>query len=201
VDGLGEDENAVEIYVPITQNPRYDATLAVRAGMDPHALTTAVRGVLAKIDKSIAPTQVRTMEEIATDSVARPRFRARLLEGFAALALLLSAVGVFGVLAFSVGQRRREFGIRMALGAQQPDVLSLVLTRGVKIAMAGIAIGLIGAAALARGMSALLFGVQPVDPTAFGASAVLLGVVALLAAAIPAWRAASVDPSVVLREE
>ena len=120
---------------------------------------------------------------------------------FAALALVLSAVGVFAVLAFSVSQRRREFGIRMALGAQAPDVLTLVLTRGAKIAIAGIALGLGGAAVLARSLATLLFGVQPADPATFTIAAAILSAVALMAAAIPAWRAATVDPAIVLREE
>jgi putative ABC transport system permease protein len=201
VDALGETENTVEVYVPITQNPWYDAALAVRAEIAPQALVSAVRGAIAKIDRGIAPVQIRTMEQTASESVARPRFRARLLGGFAGLALLLSAVGIFGVLAFSVSQRRREFGIRMALGAQTPDVLSLVLTRGVKIALAGIVIGLCGAAALARTMATLLFGVQPLDPATFGTAVAILAAVALAAAAIPAWRATTVDPAVVLRDE
>jgi putative ABC transport system permease protein len=141
------------------------------------------------------------MDEIAVESVARPRFRARLVGGFAALALLLSAVGIFGVLAFAVSQRKREFGIRMALGAQIGDVLSLVLARGARIAVAGIAVGVVGSAALARSLAALLFGVDPLDAASFGAAAALLALVALGAASIPAWRAARVDPAIALREE
>jgi putative ABC transport system permease protein len=201
VDGPGEAENAVEVYVPITQNPWYGASIAVRAAGDPLALTAAVKGAVAKFDKQLAVTGIRTMDEIAAESVARPRFRARLVGGFAALALLLSAVGIFGVLAFWVSQRRREFGIRMALGAQVSNVLSLVLERGVKIAAAGIVAGVLGAAALARSLAALLFGVNPLDAANFGGTVAALAVVALLAAAIPAWRAARVDPAIALREE
>ena len=201
VDGLGETENTVEVYVPLTQNAWDNASIAVRATGDPLALTAAVKAVIAKFDKQLAVTNIRTMEEIAAESVARPRFRARLVGGFAALALLLSAVGIFGVLAFSVSRRKREFGIRMALGAQVADVLSLVLAGGVKIAAAGVLIGLAGAAALARTLAALLFGIDPLDGVTFSAAAALLAVVALAAASIPAWRAARVDPSIALRDQ
>ena len=108
---------------------------------------------------------------------------------------------MFAVLAFSVSQRRREFGIRMALGAHAPDVLALVLRRGAKIEIAGIALGLGGAAVLARSLATLLFGVQPADPATFAIASAILGTVALMAAAIPAWCAATVDPAIVLREE
>jgi putative ABC transport system permease protein len=205
VNGPGEEENIVEIYVPVTQNPWCGPSLVIRAADEPLAVTTAitaaVKAAIGKVDKELAVTQVQTMDEIAFQSVARPRFRARLLAGFAALALLLAAVGVFGVLAFAVAQRKREFGIRMALGAQMADVLRLVLTRGIAIAAGGIAAGLLGAAALARSLTALLFGVPPLDPVAFGLSAALLASVAVAAAAIPAWRAARVDPAIALREE
>ncbi len=201
VTSPGEAENVAEIYVPITQNPWFSASIALRATGDPLALTAALKSAIAKIDKDLAVTQVRTMDEIAAASVARPRFRAQLLGAFALLSLLLSAVGVFAVLAYSVAQRKREFGIRMALGAQIADVLSLVLTRGLKIACAGVAAGLLGAALLARSLATLLYGVRPLDPGTFGATAALLAIIALAAAAIPAWRAARVDPAIALRDE
>ncbi|SPF55485.1 conserved membrane hypothetical protein [Candidatus Sulfopaludibacter sp. SbA4] len=201
VDGLAEAENAVEIYVPITQNPWFGASLSVRTAADPLAMTAAVKAAIAKTDKDLAVTRVVTMDQIAYRSAAGPRFRARLLAAFAGLALVLAAVGVFGVLAFAVAQRTREFGIRMALGAQVADVLRIVLSRGLKIAAGGVAAGLAGAAVLARSMSALLYGVRPVDPVAFLAAAAVLGLVALAAASIPALRAARVDPAIALREE
>jgi putative ABC transport system permease protein len=201
VDGPGEAENVVEVYVPLTQNAWFGASIAVRAEGDPLALTSAVKGVVSHIDRQLALTHIRTMDEIVAESVARPRFRARLLAGFAAVALLLSAVGIFAVLAFGVSQRKREFGIRMALGAQIADVVSLVLTRGVRIVLAGTVAGLIGAAALARSLAALLFGIKPLDAASFGAAAALLAMVALVAASIPAWRAGRVDPATALRDE
>jgi predicted permease len=201
VDGVGERENILEVYVPITQNPWYGASLAIRGAGDPKALTGAVRAAVAKVDKDLALTQIQTMDEIAYGSSARPRFRAELLATFAGLALLLSAVGVFGVLAFSVIQRTREFGIRMALGAQMGDVLRMVLSRGLIIAAGGVMLGLIGAALLAHTMSALLFGVQPLDPVAFSVAGGSLGLVAITAALIPALRASRVDPVIALRED
>jgi putative ABC transport system permease protein len=160
-----------------------------------------VKSVIAKYDPELAVSEVRTMDEVASASIAEPRFRARLLSGLAALALSLSAIGVFGVLAFSVAQRRREFGVRMALGAQIRDVLNLVLGRAAKIVLAGIAIGTLGAVALAKSMSALLFGIRPFDLFTFVAAPALLTLVAQLAAWIPAMRAARTNPAVVLRQE
>jgi putative ABC transport system permease protein len=201
VDGLGEQEKAVEIYVPIAQNPWFWASLAVRTAGEPMAMSAAVRSAIAQADKDLPVTHLRTMDEIAYQSSARPRFRARLLAGFAMLALSLAAVGVFGVLAFSVSQRTREFGIRMALGAQAGSVLRMVLARGVRIAFLGVGLGLAAAALLARTVGTLLFGVQPLDPVTFGGAALVLASVAIGAAVLPAWRAARVDPAVALRQE
>ena len=201
VEALNEAESTVEVYVPIGQNPWYDAVIALRTAGDPLALTAAVKAVVAKFDSQLAVTAVRTMRDISDEAVANPRFRARLVGAFAGLALLLSAVGIFGVLAFAVSRRRREFGIRMALGARIADVLSLVLLRGARIAAAGILLGLLGAAALARTLAALLYGVQPLDAVAFSVAAIMLALVALAAAAIPGWRAARVDPAIALRDE
>lgn len=201
VEGLGEKQNDAEIYVPIMQNPWYWASLAVRTSGDPIAMSRPVEAVIAKYDNQLPVTNVQTMDQIAHESIAEPRFRARLLGAFATLAVLLAAIGVFGVLAFSVAQRTREFGVRMTLGAQISDVFSLVLGRSAKIALAGIAMGTLGTAMLARSLSALLFGVQPLDPISFVSAPVLLGLVALAASAIPAMRAARTDPAVVLRQE
>lgn len=201
VDSLGESVNAIEVYVPITQNPWFSASIAIRGTGGAEAMAPSLRAAIARADRGLAVTQVRTMDEIVSENVAGPRFRARLLGGFAAVALLLAAVGIFGVLAFSVSQRRREFGIRMAVGAQSSDVLGMVLGRGLKIAAGGIAAGLAGAALLARAASTLLFRVQALDGESYGFAAVLLAAVALAAGVVPAMRAAQVDPAVTLREE
>ena len=161
----------------------------------------AIKAAVAKIDKDQPVTRVRTMEEVAADTIAQPRFRAELIGSFAALALVLAAVGIFGVLAFSVSQRTREFGIRMALGARASSVLGLVLASGFRIILAGIAVGIAGATVLTRFLGTLLYGVKPTDPLTFVATPALLAAVALIACAAPAWRATRVDPAVALRQE
>ena len=165
------------------------------------ALAPAVKAAIARVDKEQAVTRVRTMEEVAAQSMAQPRFRAQLVGTFGALALVLAAVGIFGVLAFSVSRRTREFGIRMALGARSADVLRMVAGNGLRIAFTGIAIGLAGAAALTRSLAALLYGVKAADPVTFLAAPLVLAVVALAACAAPAWRASRVDPAEALRQE
>jgi putative ABC transport system permease protein len=201
VDGPMEKEKAVEIYVPLAQNPWFDASLAVRADGDPLSLVSSIRAAVAQADPQLAVSGIRTMEDLAYRSVARPRFRAELLGSFALLALALAAVGVFGVLAFSVAQQTREFGVRIALGARASDVLSQVLARGLWIAGAGICLGLGIAAAVTRSLGSLLFGVAPLDGATLAISAIVLAGVALAASAIPAVRAARVDPAVTLRQD
>ena len=201
VDGLGEKQNSAEIYVPILQNPWFSASLAVRASGDPLALMQPIKKAIAKYDPGLAVTQVSTMNDLAKESIAEPRFRARLLGSLAGLALSLSAFGVFGVLAFSVAQRRREFGVRMAVGAQILDIFTLVLGDAARIVAIGLLLGMLGAAALARSLSALLFGVSPLDPLTFLVAPIVLTVVALVAASVPALRAVQTDPAVVLRQE
>jgi putative ABC transport system permease protein len=144
---------------------------------------------------------VRTMKEVAAEATSQPRFRAELVGVFALLALILAAVGIFGVLAFMVRRRAREFGIRTALGAQTADVLRLVLASTLKMTLAGVVIGLAAAAALTRFLATLLFAVTPLDPAAFLAAAAILISAALAAAAAPAWRAARVEPAVMLRQD
>jgi putative ABC transport system permease protein len=201
VEGLDEMKDAIEIYVPIAQNAWFWGTFVVRTDGDPIAIAGAARAVVARVDKNEAVTRVRTMDDVLMRSTAQPRFRAQLVGSFAALALLLAAVGIFGVLAFAVGQRTREFGIRMALGARATDVLRLVLGSGLRLAATGIAIGLAASALLTRSLSSLLFAVTPLDPLTFTLAAALLAAVAVAACLAPALRAARVDPAVALRQE
>lgn len=201
VDGPGEKQASPEIYVPLAQNTWYWGALSVRTAGDPLAMTSAVKSAIARIDKNQPVTRVRSMEEVATEVVAQPRFRAELVGAFAILSLVLAAAGVFGVLAFAVSQRTREFGIRMALGAKGSDILRLVLTGGVRIIVPGIAIGLIAAIELAQFVSSLLFGVKPMDAVTFVAAPAILATIALAACAAPALRAARVDPAIALRQE
>jgi putative ABC transport system permease protein len=196
-----EKEDVVEIYVPLEQNAWYSATLAVKTDGLPMSFLPAVKAAIAGVDKDQAVTRVRTMDDVASQAVARPRFRAELISIFAALALTLAAVGVFGVLAFDVHQRTRELGIRTALGARPLDLLRLVLRSGLEIAGFGMGIGLVAVAILSRFLRALLFGVAPIDPVTLGATATVLVLTALAACAAPALRAARVDPAVALRHE
>jgi putative ABC transport system permease protein len=141
------------------------------------------------------------MSEVVASTIAQPRINTVVLSVFAGIALLLAAIGIYGVTSFAVSQRTREIGVRMALGAQQRSVLSLVVRQGMIPVLAGLVVGLLAAFAATRVMQNLLFEVQPTDPTTFAAITVLLGAVALAASVIPAWRAARVDPVEALRSE
>jgi putative ABC transport system permease protein len=156
---------------------------------------------LARVDKERPVTRVRTIDVVASEATARPRFRAVLVGTFAAVALALAMVGVFGLLAYSVQQRLREFGVRIAMGAAASDVMRLVLGNAAKLTLIGLAVGLIAAAALTRYLSTLLYAVKPLDPITFVAVPVVLIITAAIAVAAPAWRAARVDPVVAFRAE
>jgi putative ABC transport system permease protein len=199
-------EGREQIYFPHRQPefgvyvPR-DMTLAVRAALDPASMTSAIRAQVAALNKDLAVYKVATMDELVSDTVAQPRLNLSLLVAFAALALVLAAVGVYGVMAYTVAQRRQEFGIRMALGASSSDVLKQVFLEGGRLAAFGLGLGIIAALALSGLMSSLLFGIQPCDPATFVAAAAALALVAIAACYIPARRATRVDPIVALRCE
>jgi putative ABC transport system permease protein len=175
--------------------------LVVRTTYDPAALITPVRDAVRMLDPDLPVFDVRTMEDIVQGSVAQPRFRTLLLTVFAALALLLAAIGLYGVIAYSVTQRINELGVRMALGAQRGDILSLVVAKGLRLALLGIASGLVVALAGARIVSNLLFGTSILDPVTFGTTCLTVLGVALIASLVPAFRATQVDPAVALRAE
>jgi putative ABC transport system permease protein len=201
VDGPEELRKSPEAYVPLAQNPWFWGALSVRTGGDPAMMTHAVKEAIARVDRNQPVGRIRTMQELIGETVAQPRFRAELVGAFAGLALVLAAVGIFGLLAFSVSQRMREFGIRSALGAQAGDILRLVIVGGLRITTLGVAIGTAAAAGLTKSLGSLLFGVKPLDPATFLAAPVVLALVALLACGAPAMRAARVDPAVALRQE
>jgi predicted permease len=199
-------EGREQIYFPHSQ-PLYgvfvprDMTLAVRTSLDPASVTNAVREQVFAIDRDLPLYSIATMDQLISTSVAQPRLNLSLLVAFAALALILSAVGVYGVMAYAVTQRTHEIGIRMALGALPADVLRQVLAEGGRLAAFGVALGLVAALALTRLMASLLFGVKPTDPLTFAAVAAMLVCVALAACYIPARRATRVDPIIALRYE
>ncbi|MGD9906229.1 MAG: FtsX-like permease family protein, partial [Vicinamibacterales bacterium] len=173
----------------------------LRSDLPPTSLATAVAGVVGRTDRALPLTGLRTMDEVFGDSIRRPRLVAQLLGLFAGLALLLAAIGTYGVLAYMVTERRREIGIRMALGADQGVVVGDVMRQGLGLAGVGIVVGLAGALALGRLVAALLFGVSATDPLTLGGVVATLALVASLASGLPAWRAARVDPTVALRNE
>jgi len=188
-------------YLPASQAPLQDMTLLVRTTTDPLSLVGAVRGAVLSIDPNQPISNVSTLEKVVDDSIAQRRLNMLLMGLFGGLAMLLSAVGIYGLLSHAVTQRTQEMGIRMALGAQVSDVLKLILRQGMMLALAGEAIGLVGAFALTRLIRGLLFGVTPNDAMTFVVVAGVLGIVALLACYLPARRATKVDPLVALRYE
>jgi putative ABC transport system permease protein len=161
----------------------------------------AVRAAVHEIDPALPIFGMQTMSDTVADSLARPRFLSLLLGAFSVIALALAAVGIYGVMAYSVSQRTQEIGVRVALGARSSDVMKMVLGQGTKLAAVGVGIGLVGAFALTRVMSTLLFEVSVTDPVTFAAVVALLAIVALLACYIPARRATKVDPLIALRCE
>ena len=198
---LGDNTPYDEMYVPYWQKPWLRMSLLVRGSGDAALLTSSIRHQIARIDAGQPVANVQTMEGALSDSVARPRLETALMGGFAALALLLAAVGIFGVVAWSVTQRTNEIGIRMALGARPGHVLAMIVGQAFRTIGLGQVIGLLGALALARLLGSALFGVSAGDPLTFAAGMVVLAAVALLACGTAARRAIRIDPVIALRQD
>jgi putative ABC transport system permease protein len=196
-----DKESTMQLYLPEAQLPVSWLTLAVRTAGDPAQMIKAVRDEIRGVDSDQAVFEVATMEGLLAESIAKRRFVMLLLAGFAALALALAAIGIYGVMSYTVAQRTQEIGVRMALGAQAGDVLKLVVGQGMRLALGGLGVGLVAAYVLTRLMTTLLFGVRATDPLTFALIAALLLSVALVACWLPAWRAAKVDPMIALRCE
>jgi predicted permease len=190
-----------ELYRPMAQAPMAQMTVALRTTGDPLALTSIARETVRAIDANVPISDVRSLEQVKSASVARPRLIMALLLVFAGVGVVLGAVGVYGVIAYAVGERRREIGVRIALGAEPSAVAGSVVMRGLRYAVIGVAIGVVGALAVTRLMKTLLFGVSTTDPLTFVALSLFLVLVAVLASYLPARQAARTDPMVALRSE
>jgi putative ABC transport system permease protein len=199
-----ESEEMIQIYVPTTQDATDDTYMIVRSASGPaDALAPSVRAAIGRVDREqlVSVRDILTLDDVASAATARHRFRAVMVTTFAVLALVLAMVGVFGILAYSVQQRVREFGVRMALGATLRDVLGVVVSNAVRVVAAGIVVGFVLAALLGRLLTTVLFGVEPLDPLTFVSVGIVLTLTAAVATAAPAWRAARIDPVVALRGE
>jgi putative ABC transport system permease protein len=189
------------MYVPYTQDVFSGMWVVVRAKGDPAQLAAAARQTVRGIDNGLPAFAMTPLADAVSESIAQRRFSMLLLGVFAAIALVLAAVGLYGVVSYSVSQRTQEIGLRMAIGAQRGDVLRMVVGGGMKLAVIGAVIGVAGALALSNVVATMLFEVTPFDPASYSATAVVLLTVAMLACYVPARRAMRVDPIVALRQE
>jgi putative ABC transport system permease protein len=199
-DGFDQPDQP-HLYFPIFQNPAYAIAIYLRTDVAPFTLTQSVREQVRAVDKDLPVFGERTMTQVTAESVSRRKFAMQVVGLFGILALLLAGVGIYGVIAYSVSQRTREIGIRVALGASRSAILHWVLKQGMILTIAGVVIGIIGAVALTRLLRSLLFGIGPTDTLTYGVLATLLILVAFIACYVPARRATKVDPLVALRYE
>jgi putative ABC transport system permease protein len=187
-----------EYYLPHNQTPYRGMILTVRSAQDPRSLTSAIRREISRLDPDLPAANVRTLEQVAADSIAPRRLSVILIGVFAAVALVLASVGIYGVMSFLVVQRTHEIGVRMALGAQRSDVLLLIIARAAKLVLIGTAVGLLLGIFSSRALRSMLYNVSAFDLTTFGVVTLALGVVSLLASYIPAVRATRADPMIAL---
>jgi putative ABC transport system permease protein len=192
-----------ELYVSLDQHGVAPPSMNVvmRTTLLPAALSGTVERVVREVDPAVPVVRLRDMDSVFSESIRRPRLMAQLLGAFAGLAMLLAALGTYGVLSHMVTERRREIGIRVALGASRSDVLVQIMKQGLHVTASGVAIGLAGALAANRLMASLLFGVQPTDPMTIALVIATITAIAMVASWLPAWRASRLDPNVVLRDE
>ena len=197
-------EDRTEYYIPDTQLNFGSMTVCLRTSVEPHSITPSVRNVIASMDRDLPIYDIKTMDEYLAATLTTPRFQSTLLQAFGGLALLLTAVGLYGVISYTVAQRTREIGVRMTLGASRPQVVQMVLKSGLQLTGIGVAAGLVLAliaAKFATSFSSVLFGIKPTDVVTFSAVVGIVAVVSLLACYIPAYRASKVDPIIALRYE
>jgi putative ABC transport system permease protein len=199
--GSLEIETTPHTYEPFLQNTSSSLNVAIRASGKPASLASALRATVWAVDPQLAVAQLQTMDQVISRSTTPRRFNLFLLGGFACLALILSAIGIYGVIAYSVVRRVHEIGIRMALGAQRTDVVRLIVGQGVLLLGIGLVVGILGALVLTRSLASFLYDIQPTDPATFACVVVILAAVALVACYIPACRATKVDPITALRYE
>jgi putative ABC transport system permease protein len=200
-NSLQDDEWSPTVYFPYKQTPRLTMRLAIRSSGEPEALVAGLRRSLRALNRDIPLAEVETMEEVLAGSVSQPKMQAYLVGAFALVALLLAAIGLYGVLAYAVSQRIHEMGIRIALGANAGNVMRLVLRTGMGMVAIGLGIGLLAGFGLTRFLQSLLYQVAPTDPATFIGVTVVLFVVGLAACLLPAWKAVRTDPLVALRVE
>jgi putative ABC transport system permease protein len=189
------------MYVPFAQAPLYGSEVVVRSSLSASSVAAGIRQAVGSIDKSLPVTDIESLSDALGQSISQERFRTFLLASFSAIALVLAAVGIFGVISYSAAQRTHEIGIRIALGAERRDVLRLILGQGTKLALVGLGIGVVAAFLLTRLMSSLLYSISATDPLTFASVTIILLSVALTACYIPARRAMRVDPIVALRHD
>ena len=200
-----DSETGTELYLPFEQSPITGFTpanlnIVIRSSLPLATLAPRIRQIVAAADPAVPIVDMRTMEDVFAESVVRPRFLAQLLTIFGALALVLAAIGTYGVLSYAVTERRQEIGIRMALGASRGAVLAMILRQGMRVTIMGIVVGVAGSFALSRYMATLLYEVEPTDPLTFVSVALFITIIAVVACLVPARRAATVDPMVALHD-